>query len=155
MRGSAFTLPFKDRAFEAVVLRESIHHLKSHGNHDVILREAARVCARQLIVFDPNMNAVQKLSRWLIRFKDDETHVADILKELRLVGFRPRSLQFRDVFAFPLSGGLIAHEFFSRESPLWKAVVRLDTAVTELLDHTPRLKRFVCWRYLLVAERVA
>jgi SAM-dependent methyltransferase len=153
--GSAFALPFADRAIETVILRESIHHLKTAGSHDVILREAARVCGKRLIVFDPNMNVVQKLGRRLIRFRDDETRVSEILAFLHVIGFRPVSIEYRDLIAFPLSGGLVAREYFPRTSPVWKVIVRADRAITKLLDRTPRLTRFLCWRYLLVAERIS
>jgi SAM-dependent methyltransferase len=154
VHASAFALPFADRAIKTVILRESIHHLKSAGSHDVILREAARVCGKTLIVFDPNMNVVQKLGRRLIRFKDDQTRVSEIVAFLHVIRFRPVSIGYRDLIAFPLSGGLVAREYFRRTSQVWKAIVRADQVITNLLDHTPRLKRFLCWRYLLVAERM-
>jgi hypothetical protein len=151
--GSGFSMPFVNRAFEAVIFRESLHHLKSANGHAEALREATRVCRSTLIVFDPNVNLRHRIARRLIGFKDDELTVGGLMEALRDTDFEPVSVDYRDVFAFPLSGGLISRQRFSRESLLWRALVRLDAAVQRLLHVVPPLERFFCWRYLVVARR--
>jgi SAM-dependent methyltransferase len=151
--GSGFSLPFVNRAFEAVVFRESLHHLKSANGPAEALREATRVCRSTLIVFDPNVNLRHRIARRLIGFKDDELTVTALMEALRDTDFEPMSVDYRDVFAFPLSGGLISRQLFSRESLPWRALVRLDAAAHRLLHVVPPLERFFCWRYLVVARR--
>jgi hypothetical protein len=60
-------------------------------------------------------------SRRLIKFEDEETTVADLLKGLDGIHFRPISIEFSDVLAFPLSGGLISREVFPEEEPRMEA----------------------------------
>jgi SAM-dependent methyltransferase len=151
--GSGFSLPFVNRAFQAVIFRESLHHLKRGDDPGEALREATRVCGSTLIVFDPNVNLRHRIARRLIGFEDEELTVAALMEALRDTDFEPVSVDYRDVLAFPLSGGLISRQLWSRESLLWRTLVHLDTALLRLLDVVPPLKRFLCWRYLVVARR--
>jgi SAM-dependent methyltransferase len=151
--GSAFALPFRDGAVDTVILRETVHHLRGADGRFGVLNEIGRVCARRLIVFDPNVNVRHKVARWLTRFQDDEAPYRDVLDELRRAGFEPRRLVFSDVVAFPVSGGLIGRELVPAGSAAWRLVSRVEELLSAALDTAPFLKRWLSWRYLLVAER--
>src|SRR5207245_6076699 len=61
------------------------------------LPEIRRICARQLLVLDPNPTIVIPAGRRLIRHQDEELPCVDALGLLEEHGWRVRRLVFRDV----------------------------------------------------------
>lgn len=150
---SAFEMPFGDRSFHTVVLRESLHHLRTPNGGFGILEELARICAYELIIFDPQVNILQKVSRWLVKHKDDVVNYSEAVKALEKVSFKVKSLQFRDLLAFPLSGGLVGPDLLRANTSILRMFLRIDDVACRLLDMFLPLKQILCWRYLLVAIR--
>lgn len=154
VQGSTFMLPFADRSFHTVILRESLHHFKEHGgNVTDALKEIARICSDQLIVFDPNVNLILKASRWLVKHEDEVCNWPEAVEAMEQAGFKLQAMRFRDILAFPLSGGLVAPEFVRANTSSWKLVRWGDQMARRLLERLPLLQRQLCWRYLLVGIR--
>ncbi|PIE24930.1 MAG: hypothetical protein CSA62_01700 [Planctomycetota bacterium] len=66
--GSALELPFEDKSFDTVALRHVLHHL---SDHELALKEAARVARKQLWIAEPcyetridSQAAGDRLDRW-------------------------------------------------------------------------------------------
>jgi hypothetical protein len=59
---------------------------------------------------------------------------------------------FSEVFAFPLSGGYVGPELI--KSPfLMRFILKIDRFFLKALNFM-KLSRFVCWRYVIVAEKI-
>jgi hypothetical protein len=77
----------------------------------------------------------------------------EAVKALKQVSFKVKDLRFRDLLAFPLSGGLVGPEFLKANTSMGRLAFRMDDVARRWLDHVPALQRRLCWRYLLVAVR--
>jgi SAM-dependent methyltransferase len=153
--GSTFKLPFADRSFHTVILRESLHHFRNSEGVVDALTEITRICSHELIVFDPNVHLPLKIARRLVKHEDEICNWPEAVEALQQVGFKVKELRFRDLLAFPLSGGLVGPEFLKANTSMWRLALRTDEAARRMLDHVPALQRRLCWRYLLVAVRAA
>ena len=151
-RMSAYKLDFPDGHFDTVILRETIHHFDTYANLKAALNEIRRVCGKELIIFDPNPNWIVKLSRKLIKHVDPEAPCDYVVKALRESGFKIASLKWRDVIAFPLSGGFIGKEFVPNIKFFKDAVMMLDKTINIILSGLNIQKHF-CWRYLIYAVK--
>ena len=60
LQSSAYSLPYKDKSFDTVVLLEILEHL---GMPIVAIKEATRVSAKRIIVTVPNDYSLVRLSR--------------------------------------------------------------------------------------------
>lgn len=149
---SAYKMDFPGSSFETVVLRDTIHHFESSENLRQALREICRVSSRELIVFDPNPNWIVKFSRFLIRHKDPEAPPGKIKKELEKAGYEITNFVWRDVVAFPLSGGFVGIEMIPNVAFIKKCVLAFDAALNKILQALG-IQRFFCWRYLLRAVK--
>ncbi len=150
---SAYKMDFPDNSFDTVILRETIHHFDSDEKLKLALREIHRVSSREVIIFDPNPNWVVKFSRILIKHKDPEAPLNKVIDEVKAAGFRVELCRWRDVMAFPLSGGFVGPELVPNIKIVKKAVMAIDRVMDKLLSLL-RLQRYFCWRYLLRAVKV-
>jgi SAM-dependent methyltransferase len=146
--GDVDQLPFCDEAFEYAVLRESIHHF----SFDRALEELHRVVRRGLVIFDPNPTGIVRLARKIIAHDDEEAPSEEVIAHLCKHGFAVRSVRFRDVMAFPLSGGFVGPELVPNFSPLKKFILAVDDLLTSTA-HRLRLERWLCWRYVVEAQK--
>ena len=149
---SVFKLDFPDGYFDTVILREAIHHFNTHDNLKAALNEIKRVCGKELIVFDPNPNWIVKLSRKIIHHVDQEAPCSYVVKALEQSGFAVLSLKWRDVIAFPLSGGFVGKELVPNIKICKNIVMMLDKALNISLSSLSIQKHF-CWRYLIYATK--
>jgi SAM-dependent methyltransferase len=145
-------LEFPGGAYDTVVLKDTIHHLFAEGDLQAFLAEVRRVARRRLVVLDPNPTAILLLARRLIGHHDPVCSPADAVRAVTAAGFRVRHLGYSEVFAFPLSGGFVGPELVPRGAR-WpgSAILGLDGLLGRLLGALG-LGRFLCWRYLLVAD---
>jgi SAM-dependent methyltransferase len=149
---SVYKLDFPNGYFDTVILREVIHHFDSHDNLKAALTEIRRVCAKELIIFDPNPNWIVKFSRKIIRHVDPEAPYDYILKALEESGFKVNSLKWRDVVAFPMSGGFVGREFVPNIKFFKSIVMALDKFFNIILSKL-RIQKHFCWRYLIYATK--
>jgi ubiquinone/menaquinone biosynthesis C-methylase UbiE len=144
VQGDIHCLPFKDRSFPTVVLRESLHHLAWETN----LPEILRVCSREILVFEPNPNPVLRFCRRMISHQDQEVPLGGVLVLLKRHQVSVQEVSFRDLFAFPLSGGMVGWELIPPVRflfPLWLWMDRILQKLFRLIH----VERMLSWRYLV------
>ena len=149
---SVHKMDFADNSFDTVILRETIHHFEGGEGLRSALSEIRRVCGKEVIIFDPNPNWVVKFSRKLIRHRDPEAPLDDVLKALELSGFKVKACRWRDVIAFPLSGGFVGMELVPNIDFLKKPVLAIDKFLNRVLSLF-KIQKHVCWRYLIYATK--
>jgi len=144
IQGDIGHLPFKAKSFHAVILRESLHHV----SWDKILPEILRVCQTEIIIFEPNPNWFLKLARRIISHKDQEVPVKPLLRLLEKHGVAVQECHFRDLIAFPLSGGFVGREFVPPIKILFPLLLGMDRLFRGF-SHLIKIDGATCWRYLV------
>jgi SAM-dependent methyltransferase len=143
------TLPFPDKSFDTIVLKDTIHHISAEDDLPAFLADMNRVCRRRIIVMDPNPTLVLRVSRWLIRHVDPVCTLEEADNALRNAGFDIIHNEFHEVLAFPLSGGYVGKQLIPRAfAPI---IGRIDSMTLSVL-RTFGGDRHVCWRYMLVGS---
>jgi len=149
---SVYKMDFPDGYFDTVILRDTMHHFAKNDDLINALREIRRVCGKELIILDPNPNWIVRFSRKLIGHVDHEVscgYITDILEDN---GFAVKTIMWRDLFAFPLSGGFIGPELIPNIGFLKKTVIFFDKVINSFLSVLHIQKHF-CWRYIIYAAR--
>lgn len=149
---SVYAMNFEDNSFDTVILRDAIHHFNADGNLKLVLNEIKRVCRKELIIFDPNPNWILRFSRKIINHEDPEAPLRDVVKALNDSGFKVEKCRWRDVIAFPLSGGFVGKELVPNINFFKKIIIVLDNCINFVL-RTLKIQRYVCWRYLIYAVK--
>ncbi|MBV9120323.1 MAG: class I SAM-dependent methyltransferase [Chloroflexi bacterium] len=146
-------LAFASNSFDAVVLRDAMHHLYGEGEIALALNEIERALkpGGKLVVFDPQPNLVVRLSRTIVHHWDFECSAAQARRLLEDRGWRIVKSTFTELFALPASGGYVGVCLVPGWPALWAALLRLNRFLSGLLARTP-LGPLVLWRYILVAE---
>ncbi|MDD1660855.1 MAG: methyltransferase domain-containing protein [Methanomicrobiales archaeon] len=145
---SIYKTPFDANSFDTVILRECVEHL------DFIeaLKEIRRICNKRVLVFEPNVNAMITLARKIVSLEEYNPQDLDYYrKHLTAAGFTKQEVIFRDLIAFPLSGGYCAPQLIPRIHSIERAVRQIDKTLTDMARYT-RLASFLCWRYLLISD---
>ncbi len=144
IQGDMGCLPFKNRSFHTIVLRESFHHVSWQET----LPEILRVCRREVIIFEPNPNWVLKCCRKIISHQDQEIPVRALLILLSGRGMEIQGPYFRDLLAFPMSGGFVGRELVPRIPKIYPLLLKVDR-LFQFLSRLLRVEKQVCWRYLV------
>jgi len=144
VQGDMGCLPFKDKSFHAVIFRESLHH----GSWEKILPEILRVCRKEIIIFEPNPNSFLRFCRKIISHRDQEIPLKPLLNLLERHGLIIQGLYFRDVLAFPLSGGFVGWEFVPPIKFLFSALLWVDRTF-QSISHLLKIEKAISWRYLV------
>jgi 2-polyprenyl-3-methyl-5-hydroxy-6-metoxy-1,4-benzoquinol methylase len=143
-------LPFPDKSFDTVVLKDAIHHILAEADLAQFLQEVRRVCRGHIIVIDPNPTLILHVARWLVGHVDPVCSSDTAARALTAAGFDLIHREFHEVVAFPLSGGYVGLPLVPRG-----AIGSVTLAVDRLALHMLRglgLDGRFCWRYLLVAS---
>jgi SAM-dependent methyltransferase len=142
-----------DGTFDAVTLKDCLHHLIGEGEADSAFDAFRRLLrpGGRLVVLDPNPIWILRLARWLARFQDFQTPLEEAQDTLARHGFRIRSVSYYEVIGLPLSGGYVFVELLPRVRALQVAVAVINGVLSRLADGL-QLGKFICWRYILVAE---
>lgn len=107
IQGDMGCLPFKDKSFDTIILRESLHHVF----WEKVLTEILRLCKREIIIFEPNPNWFLRFCRKVISHQDQEIPLTSLLSLMKRHRILIKGPYFRDLIAFPLSGGFVGWEF--------------------------------------------
>jgi SAM-dependent methyltransferase len=143
------TLPFPDKSFDTIVLKDTIHHVYAEDDLPAFLADLNRVCRKRIIVMDPNPTFILRVSRWLIGHVDPVCTPEVAGSALRNAGFDIIHSEFHEVLAFPLSGGYIGKQLMPRAfAPI---ICRIDSMMLDIL-RTFSGDRHICWRYMLVGS---
>ena len=143
----SYSLCFRSKSIDTIVLRETAHHLDMHK----ALPEFARVATKELVIFEPNLNFLVRIARKLIRHKDYEAPLKALLRVLEENEYIVQHVNFRDVLAFPLSGGLVGYELVPHIKWLEWFILEFDHLLIKVLKSLG-IERYFCWRYLIVAR---
>jgi SAM-dependent methyltransferase len=143
------SLPFPDKSFDTIVLKDTIHHIYEEGDLLGFLADAKRVCRERIIVVDPNPTIVLRMSRKLIGHVDPVCAPEAAREALERTGFRIIRTEFHELLAFPLSGGYVGKPMITRG--LAPGLVWFDRLLLNALRPLGA-DRHVCWRYMLVGS---
>jgi SAM-dependent methyltransferase len=144
IQGDIGHLPFKEKSFHAVILRESLHHV----GWEKIFPEILRVCEKEIIIFEPNPNWFLRLGRRIISHQDQEVPLKPLLRLLEELGVVIQEFHFRDLIAFPLSGGFVGWEFVPSVRILFPVLLGMDRLLRGFF-HLIKIDGVTCWRYLV------
>ncbi len=144
IQGDIAHLPFKEKSFHSVILRESLHHVDWRE----LLSEILQVCKKEIIIFEPNPNWVLRCGRRIISHKDQEVPVKPLLRLLEEHRVVVQGCYFRDLIAFPLSGGFVGLPLVPPVRILFPVLVWVDRLLRDFF-HLIGLDGRTCWRYLV------
>lgn len=140
---------FADGAFDTVVFREVIRHLRL----DEVLPEARRLATKRVIIFQANMICPLRLaSRLAGHHEHTEYATKQMIEAVERAGFTRGVVRYTDVLAFPLSGGYIGPQLVPRWNWLYKGLVGTDRCASRCV-HSVGLGRFLCYRVLITADK--
>lgn len=144
----------RQERFDAVVLRDTLHHLYEECPIDEMMATIRQVLVPggRLVVFDPQPNWVLKTCRRLIGHRDAECSAAHARRLMERLGWTVRKLRFTEAIGLPLSGGYVGRELVPPIPLLCGAVVTVNRIASCTLDAVG-LGPALLWRYLLVADR--
>ncbi|MEZ6184393.1 MAG: class I SAM-dependent methyltransferase [Planctomycetota bacterium] len=149
---TAEALPFPAGAFDVAVFKDVWHHLADEAPLEPIFAELERVGVRELVISDPNPNPLLLLGRRAIGHVDPVCGPQDARALLARHGFEVVDERYGVVTGLALSGGYVGPELAPASRRLWRALTRLDGAVSGAVERLG-LGRQVCWRYFLRARR--
>jgi SAM-dependent methyltransferase len=144
VQGDMARLPFRDRSFHTVVLRESLHHVL----WEKVLPEILRVCQREILIFEPNPNWLLRCCRVLISHEDQEIPFGALVDFLADQRVATETVLFRDLLAFPLSGGFVGREWVPPMRTFFPLLLRVDKGLQGLVRFLG-IEKALCWRYLV------
>lgn len=149
---SVCKLDFSNNYFDTIILRESIHHFDTPDKLQCAIDEIKRVCNKELIIFDPNPSWLVKFARKLIKHQDPEAPFDKTKRILEKNGFEIKKCEWRDVIAFPLSGGFVGREFVPNIKFLKNTILIIDNVLNAILSRL-KVQKHVCWRYIIYAVK--
>lgn len=155
IEADAERLPFADASFDVIVMRDALHHLYREADFAKVRTEVLRVAKprSRLIVFDPNVNFMLRTMRRIAAHKDEECDFETAKAILADLGYGMVHASFNTLFSLPLSGGYVGLELVPNIG--WAHTFLLGAE--RLLEHPVnglRLGRQLCWRYVVVGDRV-
>jgi len=142
------------KKFDTIILRDALHHLYEEADFDKVKYEIDRISHKNtvLIVLDPNINYIVKLSRYLIAHQDAECQCDEAIREISQMGFVIVQQKFTTLYSLPLSGGYVGYNFVP-DNQLLYAIILGSEYYLENIVNLFGLGRFFCWRYLIVANK--
>jgi ubiquinone/menaquinone biosynthesis C-methylase UbiE len=144
VQGDMVRLPFRDKSFHTVILRESLHHVA----WEKVLPEILRICKKEIFIFEPNPNWLLRFCRKVIAHQDLEIPLHALLNQLERHGILIKEIHYRDLFAFPLSGGFVGWEFVPSVEKVYPFLLKVDK-IFQFFSHLFGVEKKICWRYLI------
>jgi demethylmenaquinone methyltransferase/2-methoxy-6-polyprenyl-1,4-benzoquinol methylase len=154
IQANAEELPFSDKIFDTIILRDALHHFIGEANTEKIKNEIKRVTKdkSRVIFFDPNINFVLKTMRWIARHKDEECNYNDALAFMKSLGFNIIYNNFNTIFSLPLSGGYVGFNFVPNLRSLQNGLLETESYLEKKIT-SDFIKRHFFWRYVIVGEK--
>jgi SAM-dependent methyltransferase len=154
-KANAEELPFENNSFDAIVLRDALHHFYGEANFEKVKSEILRVAGpgANIIFFDPNVNFILRTMRKISKHKDEECDYETAVKIMKDMGFRIIHSKFNTLYSLPLSGGYVGINFVPGIKII-QTIILQSEKLFERLVNTLGLGRYLCWRYVLVGEKI-
>lgn len=151
---NAEQLPFDDRYFDTIILRDALHHFYGEADFDKVKKEILRVAKNnaRIIFFDPNVNFILKTMRRVSFHKDAECNFESAIKIINEMGCNIVHQSFNTVYSLPLSGGYVGVNFIPNIKPIQNLVLHTEHFFEKMINKVG-LGRHMCWRYLIVGQR--
>jgi SAM-dependent methyltransferase len=145
-------LDFRDDSFDAVVLKDVMHHLYTESDWQTVLAEIRRVLrpGGTLVVFDPNPHWILRVGRKLIRHRDPECTSDQAQAMLAKAGFTISRVGFYESVGIVLSGGYVGLRLCPNLDLLNTMAVKANAVLTRVINHV-KLERALLFRYLIKA----
>ena len=145
----------ESNSFNYVILRDVLHHLKEDNLEKVIFEQIKRILKKdgKIIIFDPNVNLVLRISRKIMRHVDAECTFKEALTILKSSNYIVVKTDFTELFALPLSGGYVGICFVPRILTIQYILIFINRLFSRIISHT-FLKKYILWRYLIVAKPI-
>ena len=142
--------------FDAILLKDVLHHIVGEGDPIASFNTFARLLKDdgRIVILDPNPMWILRLARLLVRHEDPEASPQTAVKLLSEMGYTVQALTYFEVIGLPLSGGYVGY----RLVPNWKPLNALVAAANALLSRMFAglgLGRFICWRYIIRADKTS
>jgi hypothetical protein len=142
-------MPLEPGAFDTVIFRESVEHL----DMELALSRIEQAGIRRVIIFQSNLNLMLRIARTWMGHEEFNPKTRPFYERvLARHGFPSPSVTYRDVLAFPLSGGFLLPQRFPRNEAAEKLLVSVDQRLGQSFNALG-LGSVLCWRYLMVADR--
>lgn len=145
-----YSTPFNDGFFDTVILRECVEHLDMPR----AMKEISRICRRRLLIFQTNLNPIISGLRNILGHQEYNPQKLGYYQNCAdLAGFSQQAVQFRDILAFPLSGGYISHQLVPRNRVIEESIMKIDTILSYVFNIL-RIDSLLSWRFLLIADKL-
>jgi SAM-dependent methyltransferase len=151
---NAENLPFEDKTFDVIILRDALHHFVGEADFEKVRSEILRISAlgATMIFFDPNVNFLLKTMRKISRHDDEECDFETANRIMSDMNFTVIHKSFNTLFSLPLSGGYVGLNFVPDVPFLYKIILGAEEAVERVVNALG-LGRTVAWRYIIVGKR--
>lgn len=151
---NAEKLPFADKTFDVVVLRDALHHFYQEADFEKVKQEILRVSKDKstLIFFDPNVNFLLKTMRKLSSHKDAECNYEAAIQIMNGLNYKVTYAGFNTLYSLPLSGGYVGFNFVPNIKLLHSFILGSENFFEKIIN-TVGLGRYLAWRYLVVGKR--
>ena len=142
--------------FDTIVLKDCLHHLVGKDASEVYFLNFRRILKSKgrLVVLDPNPIWILRLVRKLILHKDPEMRLEYALRLLEEEGFRVKGVKFYEMIGLALSGGYVGIRFIPNIKLLNRLVAFINHRASIGINSLG-LGPFLCWRYLIYADKIS
>ena len=142
---------FEDGAFDTVIFREVIRHLRL----EEVLLAAARIASKRIVIFQANPVWLLRLANHLAGHREHTEHTpSGIVVAVERAGFKCRKAIYTDPLAFPLSGGYIGPQLAPRWNWFYRIILGMDRCMRRMVRMLG-LGPYLCYRVLIVADKIA
>jgi ubiquinone/menaquinone biosynthesis C-methylase UbiE len=152
--GAAEALDFPDNYFDAIVLKDVMHHIYREGDSDKAFREIYRVLKDngRLVILDPNPTLILKAARLVVAHKDPECSWQEAKKIVVRAGFFVTNVSFYEIIGLALSGGYVGLQLVPNIRALHRMVAIMNHIISVIINKMG-LGRYILWRYLITAVK--
>ena len=147
-------LDFQDDFFDAVILKDVMHHLYKESDCYKALSEIRRVLKTggTLVVFDPNPHWILRMGRKLIRHQDPECTCEQAQEILRETGFEVSRVRFYESVGLLLSGGYVGWRLCPNFQLFNGLAVKINARLTRIINRIGLGRNFL-FRYSIKAVK--
>ena len=140
---------FKDNEFDCIILREVVFHL----DFAKAFQELNRIAKKQIIIFQGNSVITRRIGQKIFGHTEfNERHKNYYVDFFKKTQFSNVTITYRDIIAFPLSGGFIGKQLVpSSMKSLMRFIITVDKLFNSFLEIF-RLQNFFCMRFIISAE---